>query len=148
MLVLDEINLRKSVTASAKNLTYTGLTDFGDDGAQSSNIDDLAVHGLVLMFQSLTEKYTQPIAVFASKTSVHGEDLAKLVIKGICLLENAGALIHGVIGDGASSNRKMWKTLNINSSMDKLKNYFIHPLNDERKVFMFSDTPHLIMCQK
>jgi len=68
----------------AKTLAYTGLTDFGEEGSQGSNIEDVATHGLMLIFQSLTEKYTQPIAVFASKASVVGEDLAKIILKGIC----------------------------------------------------------------
>lgn len=106
-------------------------------------------HGFVLQFQSLTEKYTQSIAVFASKNAVGGEDLTKLVLKAICLLKNSGALIHGVIGDSASTNRRMWKTLDINSSdinIDNLHNWFTHPLDEKRKIFMFSYTPHLIKC--
>ena len=146
VLLLDEINLRKSVAVSTKTLSYTGLTDFGNDGSQSEDLNDKASHGLILMFQSLTEKYTQPIAVFASSTPVCGGKLAKLVVKAICLLEKAGALIHGVIGDGAITNRKMWKLLRINSNIDELKNYFTHPLDNDRKVFMFSDTPHLFKC--
>ena len=51
VLALDEINLRKSVAVSSKTLSYSGLTDFGD-GPQSTNTNDLASHGLVLMFQS------------------------------------------------------------------------------------------------
>ena len=144
--MLDEINLRKSVVVCAKTLTYRGLTDYGEDGPRGNNIDELASHGLVLMFQSLTEKYTQPIAVFASNKAVSGDDLAKIVLKAICLLEKAGALINGVIGDGASTNRKMWKNLNINSTIDNIRSHFNHPLDDNRKVFMFSDTPHLFKC--
>ena len=106
----------------------------------------MATHGLVLMFQSLTSKYTQPIACFASKSAVPGKDLAKIVLRAICLLENAGALIHGVIGDGASTNRKMWKLLGIDTSIDGLKSFFDHPLDENRKIFLFSDTPHLIKC--
>lgn len=50
------------------------------------------------------------------------------------MLENAGALVHGVIGDGASINRKMWASIGTwNSS-------FNHPLSNDRKVFMFSLT--------
>lgn len=62
------------------------------------------------------------------------------------MLENAGALIHGAVSDGASTNQKMCKHLGVDASQDKLKNFFAHPLNDNRKVFMFSDTPHLIKC--
>lgn len=47
-VLLLEINLRRSVSVCSRNLTYIGLTDFGDDGLQSTNINDQATHGLVL----------------------------------------------------------------------------------------------------
>ncbi|XP_051159622.1 uncharacterized protein LOC127285741 [Leptopilina boulardi] len=146
ILILDEIHLRKSISVSSKDLTYSGLTDFGENNKKGENLDAVATHGLVLMFQSLTEKYSQPIAVFASKNSVHGNELAKLVVQSIYYLENCGAKIHGILGDGASTNDKMWKLLNIKSSREDTKCWFTHPCDENRKVFMFSDAPHLIKC--
>ena len=55
------------------------------------------------MFQSLTDSFTQPVAVFASKNSVKGDELSKLVVKAISFMEKNGAKIHGVIGDGAAT---------------------------------------------
>ncbi|XP_071577870.1 uncharacterized protein [Temnothorax nylanderi] len=144
ILLLDEINLRKSVAVCSKNLTYTGLTDFGDDGPKSTDINDQATHGLVMMFQPLADTYTQTIGVYASKNPVKGEELAKLVVKGIIYLEECGATIHGVVADGAATNAKMWKILDVRGSMENTKTWFTHPLDDKRKVFVFSDTPHLI----
>ena len=131
---------------NSRTLTYTGLTDFGDDGPQSSNVIDLASQGLVLMFQSITEKYSQPIAVFASKNQVAGEDLARLVVKAICLLEESGAIIHSIISDGASTNKKIRKILDVKGSLDECKKWFTHPRDETRKILMFSDAPHLIKC--
>ncbi|XP_024868762.1 uncharacterized protein LOC112452670, partial [Temnothorax curvispinosus] len=144
VLLLDEINLRKSVAVCSKNLTYVGLTDLGDNGLRSSDISEQATHGLVVMFQSLADTYTQPIAVFASKNPVKGEELAKLIVKGIIYLEKCGATIHGVIADGAATNQKMWSLLDVRSTMQNTKTWFTHPSDDERKVFVFSDTPHVI----
>uniref|UniRef100_A0A2S2NYW9 Transposable element P transposase n=1 Tax=Schizaphis graminum TaxID=13262 RepID=A0A2S2NYW9_SCHGA len=70
--------------------------------------------------------------------------LAQLVIKAISILENSGAKIDGIVSDGASTNRKLWIELGISGSMDCVKNSIIHPLDDFRKIFMFSDAPHLI----
>lgn len=98
------------------------------------------------MFQLLADNYTQPIAVFASRGPVKGVELAKLVIQAIFFLENAGVLVHGIISDGAETNQKMWSELGVCGKMDNLKNWFTHPVNNERKVFAFSDTPHLIKC--
>lgn len=144
MLLFDEINLRRSVSVCSKNLTYFGLTDFGNDGPRFTDINDLATHGLVIMFQSFADTFTQPIAVFASKNPVKGEELAKLAVKAIAYIEESGARVHGIIADGASTNKKMWSLLGITSSINDTKTWFSHPLDSERKVFVFSDTPHLI----
>lgn len=95
------------------------------------------------MFQPLADSYTQAVGVFASKGPTKGIVLAQLVIKAITLLEKAGAIIHGVISDGASTNMKLWTEMGLSGMMGREKNWFEHPLDSARKVFMFSDTPHL-----
>jgi hypothetical protein len=77
---------------------------------------------------------------------VNGTVLTQLLLKSIILLERAGAKIHGFVSDGATMNRKVWTELGLSGKVDHFKNYFVHPLNDHRKVYAFSDTPHLIKC--
>ena len=67
-----------------------------------------------------------------------------MVIKAIILLENAGEYIHGLVCDGAQTNRKAWSIVGVNGDQVSFRNSFEHPLTPERKVFVFSDTPHLI----
>ncbi|XP_024893893.1 uncharacterized protein LOC112468779 isoform X2 [Temnothorax curvispinosus] len=143
VLLLDEINLRKSVAVCSKNLTYVGLTDFGNDGPQSTNLK-IKQHMVSFSCFSLLLIHTQPNAVFASKNPVKSDELAKLVIKAIVYLERTGAKIHGVIADGASTNAKMWSLLGVSGSMEDTKTWFTHPVDDDRKVFVFSDAPHVI----
>lgn len=144
VLLLDEINLRKSISVCSRNLTYSGLTDFGSDGPTASDINNQATHGLVIMFQPIADTYTQPIAVFASQNPVLGDELAKLVVKAIAYVENCGALIHGVISDGAKTNKRMATILGVSGTLDSPQPSFTHPLDDGRKVFVFSDVPHLV----
>lgn len=102
-----------------ETLAYTSLTDFDDlMTLQSSNIRYLATQGLVLQYQSLTNKYTQPIAGFALKRSACEEYLAKIVFKATYLLKNVGAFIHDVIGGSALTNRGMTR---YNSSINEFK---------------------------
>ncbi|XP_071640111.1 uncharacterized protein [Temnothorax longispinosus] len=144
ILLLDEMSTRESVSVATKNLTYKGLIDFGSGEERSTNFTEKADHALVIMYQTLNDSYAQPIAVFASKGPVKGDVLAKLIIKAISLMEKIGAKIHGVVSDGASTNRKFWTVLGVNASKDNLRNYFEHPLVEGRKVYVFSDTPHLM----
>jgi len=143
ILLVVEISVREAITVCSKSLTYTGLVDYGED-YKATDIHEKATSGLVFMFQLLADSYSQPVAVFASRGPVVGTELAKLIIKCIILLEQAGALIHGIVSDGAQTNRKMWTELGVNGHIDSFQNWFHHPLDDDRKIHAFSDTPHLI----
>jgi len=73
-----------------------------------------------------------------------GTVLAQLVIKAICLLQNAGAIVGGLVSDGATSNKKLWSELGVSVEKDNLKNKFDHPLDNKRCVYVFSDAPYLL----
>lgn len=145
ILLIDEMATRESVQVKSNNLTFTGLVDFGDYNVKAESFDDKANHALVFMYQPLDALYaSQPICVFASKGPVSGKILAELIIKAIIVLENTGVNIHGVVTDGAATNRKFWSEMGISGKKNELKNYFTHILDESRKIFIFSDTPHLI----
>lgn len=62
--------LRESISVNSGTLTYMGIEDFGGEiNTEGSNREN---HALVLMWQSLAENVTQPIAVFASHGTVKG----------------------------------------------------------------------------
>jgi len=67
-----------------------------------------------------------------------------LVVKAIALLENAGAKIDGVVSDASSTNRRLWNEFGICGKLGSLNNYIIHPMDKNRKIYFFSDAPHLI----
>ncbi|KAL4088933.1 hypothetical protein QTP88_024011 [Uroleucon formosanum] len=140
ILSLDEIFLRESINVNTRTLTYTGLEDFGNEINHKTSSSEKAKHGLVLMWRSLADNFTQPITVFASK----GADLAKLVTKSILLLENIGGKVVGLTNDGAKTNCTMWKLLEISTNEEDFKNYFENSFDSSRKIFVFSDPPHLM----
>ncbi|KAH7964989.1 hypothetical protein HPB49_002734 [Dermacentor silvarum] len=143
MLLMDEMQVRQCKRFNSRTLTYDG---FVDQGEQSMESPDLADHALVLMFCPFTDSYAQPVAVFASKNATRGTVLCQLLLQAIVLLEEAGAIIDGVVCDGASTNRTMWKHLGVSGDMEKGKHFFEHPLDAERNVYVFSDVPHLFKC--
>ncbi|KMQ91913.1 hypothetical protein RF55_8168 [Lasius niger] len=117
ILLVDEISLRESISVVSSDLTYRGLVDFGEDGKKAESVDEKANTGLVFMFQPLADNYTQPIAVFAFRGPVKGVELAKLVTKALILLENFGAVMHGIVDPNESFVR--WKHFEVLYSMDK-----------------------------
>lgn len=71
-------------------------------------------------------------------------DLAKIIVKSILLLKNVGVRVEGITSDGATTNRAMWTILGVSGKIDNMKNYFDNPYDENRKVFVFSDAPHLL----
>jgi len=61
------------------------------------------------------------------------------------LLENAGVMIDGIVSDAGTSNRKLWKEFGINGTKDNLKNSILHPMNRKRRIYFFSDAPHILL---
>lgn len=144
ILLLDEINLRKSISICSKNLTYNGLTDFGSDGPTASDINNQATHGLVIMFQSSGYLYSIPIAVFASQNPVVSDELAILVVKAITYVESCGAFIHGMISDEAKTNKRMAAILGVTGTFDSPQPSFSHSMDDGRKIFsVYSQMYHI-----
>lgn len=121
----------------------TGLVDFGEEGEKGKTFSDKANHGLVFMFIPFEDNYAQPVDVFALKGPTKGVVLTQLVIKAITVLEKAGAFIQGIICDGAVPNRKFWSEMGICGKINKVKNWFEHPTDEKRKIYVFSNTPHL-----
>ncbi|KAL5239019.1 hypothetical protein ACI65C_006429 [Semiaphis heraclei] len=78
LIVFDEISVRENLAVKSRTLSYSGLVDFGKEDEvcselpKATTLDDLANHGLVLLFQPLADNYSQPIAVFASRGPVKG----------------------------------------------------------------------------
>ncbi|CAI6343939.1 unnamed protein product [Macrosiphum euphorbiae] len=145
VLIFDEVNLRQSLQVNTSNLSYIGLEDYGDADISKSH-KEYANHALVFMWQSLASNFSQTVGVFATKGEVKGTTLAQLVLKAITLLEKNGILVDGIICDGATTNKKMWKELGVNGTQDKLKHYFEHPLDENRKIYAFSDFVHVFKC--
>ena len=145
ILLLDEIGTRKNVRLDPQKMKLLGLTDLGDEELNKSvDVNDKADHGLVFMFQPLMKSFSQPIAVFASKGPVNGGTLAKLIVQAICLLEKAGAKVHGVVSDGAATNRKFWSLFGVSGELDNVQCSFPHPSEEGRDVYVFADIVHLM----
>ncbi|KAH9367695.1 hypothetical protein HPB48_007807 [Haemaphysalis longicornis] len=143
MLLFDEIQVRERKCVESRTLTYIGFVDNGNGNGETSA---LANHALVFMFCPFGENYAQPIGVFASRGATKGTVLSQLVLQAIVMLEEAGAIVDGIVCDGASTNRKMWTCLGVSGKLGATKHFFEYPISEDRKVYVFSDVPHLFKC--
>ncbi|CAG7731494.1 unnamed protein product, partial [Allacma fusca] len=151
VLLLDEMKIKESLQFKKHSQTFEGFIDFGDYTGEylcggKTRSFEVADHALVLMFRSINSNWAQPVACFASKNSAPGEILAKLAISCILKLEEAGAFVDAIICDGATSNKKTWKTLGVQASSKVIQNKIIHPCDGARFLYFLCDVPHLIKC--
>jgi len=89
----------------------------------------------------------QPIAVFAAKNAVPGEQLEKIVRRAIVALENIGAKVANITCDGASTNKTMSRLLKINGeNTASFTCSMSNPFDPDRKIWYFWDPPHAFKC--
>lgn len=67
-------------------------------------------------------------------------------MKDILLLEDAGVFVDATVCDGAATNRAMWKQFFVSGSLTCTRNSFVHLLDEQRSVYIFSDAPQLVKC--
>lgn len=82
-------------------MEFSGLTDFDDNNSTTTLNEQQANHSLVFMFHPLMESFSQTIAACASKGSTQRENLSKLTVQAITVLEKVEAHVHGVVTNSA-----------------------------------------------
>lgn len=118
-----------------------GFTDLGKYTPEHQQ-GEKGDHALVVMFQPFKGKWVQALACFLSKGSATGTVLHQILLEAVMLTERAGLKVDGISCDGASWNRNMWDIFGVSEDKVSVK----HPVDPERRLWFFSDFPHLIKC--
>ncbi|KAK3932944.1 T-box protein VegT [Frankliniella fusca] len=111
-IVIDEMTIIPGVGFERSTLQHVGMTNLGKYTSHSTK-EEIADHALVVMFQPFQGKWHQSLGCFLSKGNVKGDTLAKLILEGITLSEDAGLRVDAVICDGARWNKNMWEEFGI-----------------------------------
>lgn len=138
---MDEMKLSKTVAFNKENLKMEGFVNLGKytPEHQAGVKGD---HALVVMFQPFKGKWVQTLGCFLSKGSATGTVLHKILLEAVILTERAGLKIDGIAADGASWNRAMWEKFGVTENNVSVE----HPADPKRRLWFFSDFPHLIKC--
>lgn len=147
ILIFDEMHVRESVSLNVKNIKLVGLQDFGNcSNLIQKGSNRFVNHALVFMFTALADNYQQTVAVFGANGPTTGICVAKLILSIIRKIEICGGKIHGIVCDGATTNRRMWREFGIDGSWNNTINKTAHPYDKNRHLYFLSDVPHLIKC--
>jgi hypothetical protein len=143
VLMFDEIQISKNIEFRGDTGKIIGMIDFGDLTSEQ-NIFQEGDHALVFLFQPHMGGWLQTIGCFCSAATTPSTVLAKLILEAVILLENCGAMVDGLVSDGASTNRSALASLGFCGEMEKVQNKMTNPCDDQRSVYFFCDTPHLM----
>lgn len=150
-LLLDEMKVKEDLIYSKKTGDLVGYTKIKDpyDKIECINLElfdqkekPIATHTLVFMIRGATTRLKAAIAHFPTNT-ITGDELHFLVWRAIALLELKGFKIISVIGDGASTNRKVF-TKHQGSEFGCHKCVNVHASDEERFIYFVFDPPHLL----
>lgn len=133
------MQLSEGIAFNKSSKLVEGLVNLGKYTPENQ-ANQMGDHALVLMYQPFQGTWYQTLGAFCSKGAASGEILEKLILEAICLCEKAGFHVDGVVSDAGPWNRVMWKLFGIH----KKKCSCTHPVDRQRKLFFFSDFPHLM----
>ncbi|XP_043483544.1 uncharacterized protein LOC122512005 [Leptopilina heterotoma] len=134
------MKLSTAIYFNKTNLKFEGFTDLGEWTPEHQK-QKKGDHALVFMYQPFRGSWVQTHGCFLSVGCASGTVLHKLLLECILLIENSGFFVDAVVTDGASWNRYMWNIFGVTDKDISVP----HPCCDaERRLWFFSDFPHLI----
>ena len=137
VLIFDEVSLKKSVTYNVEKDYVEGLEDFGD--LITVEEGNPAGYASVFMARGLTKSWKQPFGYVLSGSTIKSEHLNIMIDEAIKTLKSVGLVVKAFVCDQGPNNMAMIRSRGI--SVDKP--YFFHE-NDNNKIFVIYDPPHLI----
>ena len=135
---------------------FTSLGDINDEinlleqQMQNESITEppeIATHVLAVMARGIVNYFNYPIAYFAT-TSADSGQLYNILWDGVAALEMRGVKVCAFICDGASANRGFFALHKLadgsNVSEDGVVFWTPNRFDKARRIYFFSDVPHLI----
>lgn len=147
LIMFDEIQISKNMDFRVDTAKVVGMVDFGNLTTEQ-HTEHEGDHALVFLFQPHLGGWVQTIGSFCSAGTTPTAILAKLILEAIILLENCGAFVDGLVSDGASTNRAALASFGFCGELGKVQNKMVNPCDDQRSIYFFCDTPHLLKTMR
>jgi hypothetical protein len=137
VLIMDEIAIIPSNlfdVSSNKNIGQVTLPHH----------EETATSVLVFMLGGISTGWKQTVAYFFTGNRDNRNVYHDIVVDIISKSECIGLNVIALISDMEPSNQSLWRKWNITAGRHcKLSNFLPHPLDDNRKLFVIPDVPHL-----
>ena len=135
--MVDAMAIQKNVTWDSSKQKFIGYVDIGN--GQCS--DQQASEVLVILINSILDKWKQPLAYFLTK-GMSGGSLAQILRDTIELMESINIRIVTITCDGDAKNQAALKILGLQPRLRK--GVIDHPSNNNWKIYVFYDACHML----
>lgn len=136
-LMSDDISIRKQVEWDAVTKTFDGFPTVTNTNSKKK----LPTTKEALVFMAVGHDFKIPVAYFFLN-GLQAIDRAILTREVITAVDNTGAKIISLTGDGLSANIAVAKILGADFNANKP--YFPNPRRPNEKIYMIFDPPHMI----
>lgn len=145
VIMMDAMAIKKELVYDPKGKShgnqYWGMVDCGH--IKVSTRDTLATEALVFMAVGLNGRWKYPFAYFLAD-HLSADVQSEMIKQSICVLTEAGFHVHGVVCDGSFANQSTATRLGCSLIAGFTKEYFNHPMDPQKKVYMIFDACHLL----
>lgn len=137
VLVLDEMAITPGNTYDSSLNKYYGNVTLPDHSG-------IATHVLVFMLGGVNTRWKQIVAYYFTGDSVNGAAFNDIIKKIFDKAVALGLNILSITSDMGPANQALWKTWGVTAGRHSLlRNKINHPLEQDNKVYIFADVPHL-----
>lgn len=137
-MISDEMHIAKKIGFNSKTKKFTGFVTCNNNNDEKKKLE-IATNALVFMVAG--ENFKLPVGYFLL-AGLNAENRAALTQMVIQHVNNTGAKVISLTGDGLISNIKMVKELG--ADFDQDKPYFPSPTNSDERIYVIWDPPHML----
>jgi hypothetical protein len=150
IISFDEMKIQSKFVFDKHSNELNGFVDLGEEELNiSSGSSDLATHALVFFFRGAASNLKYALGYFLTK-DVTSYQIMPLFWKAVSVLEMGCNLwVCAAVSDGASPNRLFYELhADLVEPGGDVVNYTPNLFAPGRKMFFFSDTPHLLQTTR
>lgn len=139
-LVHDEMSIKKYVSWNREKQLFEGFSTVASEN-EDDNDQTLSVAKDALVYMAVGPDFRIAVAYFLL-SGLDAIDRASLTKEVITKVENTGAVVTSLTGDGLLANTNSYEALGADFKSNKP--FFFSPSNPQKKIYVIYDAPHML----
>lgn len=142
-LIWDEMSIRKQLCWCTEKKSFIGFSTVNSlpKTGTAANLSQPELANNALTFMVVGPDFKIVVA-YELLIGLEGIDRAALALQVIKRVEETGAVVMSITGDGLSSNTTAYEALGVN--FDEMKTYFQSPTYPGQRIHVIYDPPHML----